>query len=117
MSRELSLQVQRDFVVWTRPLVLVIWFGTPVESQDPVHPLSTVGPQDPTALSTAVKGVIGDMEVVIRDVSWSVISGFEQPDMCPRAYVFFDEVVQLGEDLPGGVEPRHEDREDVEHAF
>ena len=73
MSRDLSLQVQRDFVVWTHPLILVIWFGAPVESQDPVHPLSTVGPQDPTALSTAVKGVVGGQECVIRGAGESVL--------------------------------------------
>lgn len=43
--------------MWTQSCDLVICFPTPVESHESVHRLSTVGPQDSTGLSTAVKGV------------------------------------------------------------
>src|SRR5699024_10310919 len=64
VSRAPSSQVGCHFHVWTRLSELVVSPVGTVESQDFVHPLSTVGPQDPTALSTAVKDVVGGMSWV-----------------------------------------------------
>lgn len=68
--------------MWTHLLDLVICFCTTVESQNPVHPLSTVRPQEPTGLSTAVKGVMSDMKCVLCDVSESVFV-VADADMAP----------------------------------
>ena len=78
MSHSLLLQVPRDFTVWTYVLILVIWFRSPVESQDSVHALSTVGPQDSTSLSTAVNDVVCETTREICDAG-------DQPSNAPMS--------------------------------